>query len=607
MFSPRLSSRRPTWLRGCSVSFGLLILLPVLAGCQDRAPHLYTGTNVVSLDDGGNAGGPGTGGVAGGTGGGQAGGGTGGSSVGTGGSAGSGACVPSGAETCGNVGVDNDCDGDANDVDPSELNDPNNCGACFNQCNQANAQDIQCLKDTTTGIVGCHYSCLTGFRDLDADPKNGCECQIENAIEVCNLKDDNCNGVIDEGFNLMTDTLNCGRCGVRCAYPFAQAICSGGTCTKGACLAGFFDANKLDADGCECQKTNGGAEVCDGIDNNCDGMIDEPANVTDRPACKTQGVCAGAIAQCNGVDGWSCTYGADYQAVENMDKGCDGKDNDCDGQVDELFDIGKSCPVGTGPCAGVGVWACDGAGGRRCNGSMKQPQPEVCNGVDDDCDGKIDELESVANKTTDDKLVFFAAKNVTMFAYEATKYDATSTSVGFDSTRRPCSVAGKRPWASVTKEEAAAACGLIGSGWRLCTAAEWSDACNGTGNTTFPYGATYMPAACVGYDYTAPTPNTAPAATGAAALCVSHLSAAAGDVLYDMSGNVKEWVLTTVSPAAYEMRGGAYDIASFTQGMPPTTEALGLQCDASVPAPAVPVRLPSVGFRCCLTGSLPAQ
>ena len=104
---------------------------------------------------------------------------------------------------------------------------------------------------------------------------------------------------------------------------------------------------------------------------------------------------------------------------------------------------------------------------------MKAPQPEICNGIDDDCDGEIDELKSVADRTTDDKLVYFPARNVTFFAYEATRYDATAAADGFDSTKRPCSVPAKRPWANITKEEAAAACARVGTGWRLCTAADW--------------------------------------------------------------------------------------------------------------------------------------
>ena len=70
-----------------------------------------------------------------------------------------------------------------------------------------------------------------------------------------------------------------------------------------------------------------------------------------------------------------------------------------------------------------------------------------------------------------------------------------------------------------------------------------------------------------------------------------------------MSGNVKEWVLTTgTTTGPAELRGGAYNTASFTVGT--TTSAPGLQCDASVPAPPTALRLPSVGFRCCLPGAL---
>ncbi|HZY06683.1 MAG TPA: hypothetical protein VFE69_03020, partial [Ilumatobacteraceae bacterium] len=95
-------------------------------------------------------------------------------------------------------------------------------------------------------------------------------------------------------------------------------------------------------------------------------------------------------------------------------------------------------------------------------------------------------------------------------------------------------------------------------------------------------------------------------ATGVAATCISEQSTTtSGDELYDMSGNVKEWVLTsTTTTGPFEMRGGAYNTPSFTVGT--TTSAPGLQCDASVPAPATTaVRLPSVGFRCCRTGTLP--
>ena len=62
-------------------------------------------------------------------------------------------------------------------------------------------------------------------------------------------------------------------------------------------------------------------------------------------------------------------------------------------------------------------------------------------------------------------------------------------------------------------------------------------------------------------------------------MCVSDPSATAGDELFDMSGNVKEWVLTTTTTTGpFEMRGGAYNTPSFTVNG--TTTAPGLQCDA---------------------------
>ena len=599
---------------------GLLWVGFLLAGCQDRPPHEFvqqinppdaSPPDLIITGTGGRAAGggsgTGSGGMLGGTGGG----------IGTGGS---GVCVPTngGKETCGDVGVDNNCNGDANDVDPGELTDPANCGACFTLCNQANATDFACVPDAVTNKGECAYTCLSGFVDANTDPGDGCECQITSAVELCNGKDDNCNNMVDEGFDLTSDTMNCGRCGVTCTYPFAKGACAAGVCAMGTCLAGFFDANHSDADGCECQKTNGGVEVCDGIDNNCDGQIDEPTALTSAPTCKSKGVCAGVTPTCHGTMGWSCDYPASYQQVEDMTKNCDGLDNDCDGLVDEAFDIGKACQVGTGPCAGAGVWACDSAGvARVCNGSMKTPQPEVCDGVDNDCDGQVDELKSVADRTTDDKLVYIAAQNVTVFAYEATRFDASGTSAGVVANHRPCSVASKLPWSNVTADEAAAACAMIGTGWRLCTSAEWTNICNGPTNTTFPYGNTYNGAACVGYDYSSPAP-TGPLPTGTATMCVSDGSPPAGNNVFDMSGNVKEWTSNAANSPAYDIRGGAYDIASFTVNG--VKQAAGLQCDAAVPAPcstqvasggtcATPtvVRLPSVGFRCCLTGQLPAN
>jgi formylglycine-generating enzyme required for sulfatase activity len=129
----------------------------------------------------------------------------------------------------------------------------------------------------------------------------------------------------------------------------------------------------------------------------------------------------------------------------------------------------------------------------------------------------------------------------------------------------------------------------------LCTRDEWSDACNGTSSTdAFPYGATYTGSTCNGSDYSRPPayPTTIP--TGDAAACASDLGG--GVMLFDMSGNVKEWVETSAGSSTHEIRGGAYNSLGSPGG------GVGLRCDAFGPAPASDIKMPSIGFRCCHSG-----
>jgi len=87
---------------------------------------------------------------------------------------------------------------------------------------------------------------------------------------------------------------------------------------------------------------------------------------------------------------------ARIEALENngacVPERCNGVDDDCDGTVDDGFDVGIACLVGVGACqrAGYKVCSIDGLG-TICNVQAGNPSTEICNGVDDDCDGSIDE------------------------------------------------------------------------------------------------------------------------------------------------------------------------------------------------------------------------
>lgn len=97
-----------------------------------------------------------------------------------------------------------------------------------------------------------------------------------------------------------------------------------------------YVANSSDCNDADPNVNPDGAEICDGIDNDCDGNTDEIEDLT-PPLCDMQeGVCSGAVKTCGGSQGWvPCTaaeYGTNYEEDEVS---CDGLDNDCDGITDE--------------------------------------------------------------------------------------------------------------------------------------------------------------------------------------------------------------------------------------------------------------------------------
>jgi hypothetical protein len=272
---------------------------------------------------------------------------------------------------------------------------------------------------------------------------------------------------------------------------------------------------------------------------------------------------------------------------------CDGLDNDCNGKVDESFPmLGGPCEAGVGACKKQGTYHCNSSGkGLSCDATPGTGSDEICNGLDDDCDGMVDEPKD--NPGTQPSYVHDAVvklkDNLWMYAFEASRVDASDTAPGIVSTRT-CSRAGILPWTNVTYTEAAAACQTVGM--TLCNLNDWVDACKG-GNTC-AWGASsscdsYVEGICNAHD-----PNTAPGETESDALKPAGSSkncyqdfAAAGKV-YDLSGNAREWTIGDQSPDQNPLRGGSYN-----------NNPEALRCDFDFNLATADLRLPNVGFRCC--------
>jgi MYXO-CTERM domain-containing protein len=305
-------------------------------------------------------------------------------------------------------------------------------------CNQKDDDCNGIVDDCTPGVAGscCHLNCPP--------------CAQPPFIETCNNCDDDCDGIID---NHLVDTgLQCGSNVGDCA-PGTTVCCSNDISTGAACALDHVN------DRLQCQGGNPGypkpADLCDGTDDNCNGVandnpptacyVDATSGKPFDPSLDGKGICHAGTKPCltpalpAGSAGcpvpWpagkTCpnpnhSYGDCAGGVGPQKETCNGLDDDCNGQCDDnpqdtwinteccstgnLADCdpqkdSKGNPIQGTPCH-RGSWQCvrDNSkacapGTRQCVNSFARTV-EVCDTIDNDCDGKPDDVPGLGNPCT---------------------------------------------------------------------------------------------------------------------------------------------------------------------------------------------------------------
>ena len=307
---------------------------------------------------------------------------------------GSAAVNPGANEVC-NDGVDDDCDGEADGADALGAT-PWHADADGDTYGDAAAEVVACAAPAD------HVVDATDCDDTDPTVHPG-------AAETCDGDDEDCDGMVDEDAS-DADTW----------YADADGDSYGAAAyAVEACVApeGYV-ADATDCDDGSDQALPGGTEVCDGLDNDCDGTVDVGAGdaltwYADGDG-DGYGDAAHPVSACEAPAGYvsddsDCDDGA-ATAHPGRVEVCDTLDNDCDGATDE--DDAVDAPTwyadGDGDgygdpasprdaCAAPAGHVADGSDCDDEDGGVHPGAPETCDGEDEDCDGTADELPTDAD------------------------------------------------------------------------------------------------------------------------------------------------------------------------------------------------------------------
>jgi hypothetical protein len=294
---------------------------------------------------------------------------------------------PDGTETCGD-GLDNDCNGTV-DVGAS------NTVTFYADSDNDGYGDVTDSQDACAAPNG-YVTDSTDCDDTNSAVNPG-------EIEVCDSADNDCDGYVDVGANDAT-TFYADADG----DSFGDASDSVDACSQ---PSGYV-TDDTDCDDTEPDAYPGNPEVCDSIDNDCNSSVDDGA--TDATTYYADvdsdgfGDAATAIDLCTAptdlvADGTDCDDD-EPAAYPGATEVCDGIDNDCDGSADESGAVGETVFYidadgdGAGD-AGTSVTACFAPTGyvadsSDCDDTEVENFPgnaEICDGIDNNCDTQTDE------------------------------------------------------------------------------------------------------------------------------------------------------------------------------------------------------------------------
>ncbi|OGQ83916.1 MAG: hypothetical protein A2289_25920 [Deltaproteobacteria bacterium RIFOXYA12_FULL_58_15] len=236
---------------------------------------------------------------------------------------------------------------------------------------------FRCLTVCVIITVGCS-KIVANLDNLACSPEGDCAPGF-----VCNLDTQLCESESGHQSCTLGTLSDCAACGDNCLelprVTTAECVTEGTVheCVIVGCEAGWTNDDGLVSTGCnaECVQTNGGVEICDGFDNDCEGTTDPscPCNFRD----KSNGVCVGTTTNLAG----QCQQPTEYETQESA---CDSLDNDCDGLTDE----GCACDYLDDA---DGVCATATNSGSNCEQPAAYEVTETtCDGIDNDCDGSTD-------------------------------------------------------------------------------------------------------------------------------------------------------------------------------------------------------------------------